>query len=383
MKKIIDIHLIGKRVLIRCDLNVPIKNNVIQDETRIIKSIDTIKYALKNANKVIIISHLGRIKTREDLEKNSLKIVCERLSNLLNEKIVFCTYEEDVYSIINNNKIVMLENTRFFDLDNNKESNNDKKISEYFASLADVFINDAFGVLHREASSTVGVSKLLPSAIGFLVENEINKLSELFNPKKPFSIILGGNKVSDKIGIIYNLIDKIDNIVIVGKMAFTFLKADGINVLDSMVEENYLSYAKDLLTRFSDKIILPLDVYEADDINGNNKKLVNIDYISKEAFDIGPKTIQNIKDKIKLSETIFLNGPAGVFENEEFSYGTKTIIEYLNTLNSKIIIGGGDSVNAVNKFAKNNNFYHISTGGGASLEFLSGNDLPGLKYIGE
>lgn len=378
-----DIDLTNKKVLIRCDLNVPIKDNKIQDDNRILMSIKTIEYVLKYASNVIIISHLGRIKTKEDLDNNSLRIVCDRLSELLNKNIKFCTYDEDINKAINENKIVMLENTRYFDIDNNKESNNDEDVSKFFASLADIYINDAFGVCHREAASVVGVAHYIPSAIGFLVEEEVNKLSELFNPERPFSIILGGSKVSDKIGVISNLIEKADNIIIVGAMAFTFLKAKNINIANSILDEESIDYCKDLLNKYSDKILLPSDVYVSDDINSDKKELVDINNIHDIGFDIGPNTVKEIKEKVSSSKTVFVNGPAGVFENPTFSYGTSSIFEILSNINGKVIVGGGDSAAAAIKFVGRDKFYHISTGGGASLEFLEGKTLPGLKYIGE
>lgn len=381
MKTLKDINITGKKVLIRCDLNVPIKDGKITDDNRIIKSLKTIKYVLEYASNVIIISHLGRIKTKEDIENNSLKIVCDRLSSLLNEDIRFTTYDEDIKSIIDNNKIVMLENTRVFDIDN-KESGNDEQLSKYFASFADIFINDAFGVLHRDCASN-SISKYLPNAVGFLVEEEIKRLSELFNPERPFTVILGGSKVSDKIGIISNLIEKTDNLVIVGAMAFTFLKAQGYDVGESLIDDEYIDYCKDLLNKYSDKIILPKDIYISDDINSNEKELVGVDNISKKGFDIGPKTIEYIKERIINSKTVFINGPAGVFENPIFSYGTKELFALLESMNAKVIVGGGDSASAAINMGFKDSFYHISTGGGASLEFIEGKELPGLKYIGD
>lgn len=386
MKTIRDIDINNKTVLIRCDLNVPIKDGNIEDDNRIVKSLETIKYALKHAKHVIIMSHLGRIKNEEDKKKNSLKIVCDRLSDLLGEKVYFCTYDEDIKNVVQNNKIVMLENVRYFDLDGKKESNNDEELSKFYASLADVYINDAFGVSHRRAASTTGVSKYLESAVGFLVEEEINKLSILLNnPEKPFCIILGGAKVSDKIGIISNLIEKVDNIIIVGAMAFTFLKAKGINVGKSLIDEENIEYSKNLLDKYSDKIILPVDVYVSDKIDSNSKTLKNINEIGNDdiAFDIGPKTIENIDNVLKQTKTVFLNGPAGAFEYDNFSYGTKEVLKSLKNSSAKVIIGGGDSASAAIKFGYRNSFYHISTGGGASLEFLSGKDMPGFENIGE
>ena len=380
-----DINIKDKKVLIRCDFNVPIINGKIQDDNRIVKSIPTIQYAIDNAYKVIIISHLGRIKTKDDMKKNSLKIVCDRLSKLLNIDIKFCTYEDDIKSEISKNKIVMLENIRFFDIDDKKESNNDEQLAKYLSSLCDVYINDAFGVSHRNAASTTGISQLVPSAIGFLMEEEINKLSELFNPKKPFIIILGGSKVSDKIGIISNLIDKVDKMVIVGAMAFTFLKAENIDIGKSIFDEDNLNYCRNLLNKYKDKIILPQDVYVSDNINSKNKKLVDIENIPSNmmGLDIGKKTLDKITENIKDSKTIFLNGPAGAFENEVFSYGTKNLLSILYNTNAKVIIGGGDSASAAIKYGYKDKFYHISTGGGASLKFLEGKTLDGLKYIGE
>ena len=382
MKTLKNINLDNKKVLIRCDLNVPIKDGIILDDNRIKESIKTIKYVLERASNVIIISHLGRIKTKEDLENNSLKIVCDRLSSLLNTDVKFVTYEEDINKAILENKIVMLENTRAFDLDNNKESDSDEELSKYYASLCDVFVNDAFGVLHRDCASN-NVSKYKESAIGFLVENEINKLSELFNPDRPFTIILGGSKVSDKIGLITNLIDKCDNFVIVGAMAFTFLKAKGYNIGNSLCDSDNIDYCKDILSKYSDKIILPLDVYESDNIDSKDKTLVDIDNITKVGLDIGPKTIEFIKEKISSSKVVFVNGPAGAFENETFAYGTKELFTMLSNMEAKVIIGGGDSANAAINLVGKDKFYHISTGGGASLEFLEGKELPGLKYIGD
>lgn len=386
MKTIEQINIDNKVVLIRCDLNVPIKNGIIEDDSRIIKSLKTINYALKYAKNVIIMSHLGRIKNEEDKRKNSLKVVCDRLSELLNEKVYFCTYEENIKEKILNNKIIMLENVRYFDLNNKKESNNDDELAKFYSSLADVYINDAFGVSHRDAASTTGVSKYLESAIGFLVEEEINKLSILLkNPEKPFIIILGGSKVSDKIGIISNLIDKADKIIVIGAMAFTFLKSKGIEIGKSIVDEENIDYAKKLLKNYSNKIILPLDVYVSDKIDSNIKELKEINSILDNdiAFDIGPNTLKEINKILKYSKTVFLNGPAGAFEYDNFSYGTKELLKLLKESNSKVVIGGGDSASAAIKFGYKNSFYHISTGGGASLEFLSGKEMPGFKNIGD
>ena len=372
MKTIKDIDLSNKKVIIRFDYNVPIKDGVIQDDTRIIKSLKTLNYVLERASKVIILSHLGRIKSEEDKKNNSLKVVCDYLSKLINKDIAFCNYVDEE-NIINNNDIIMMENTRFFDLDNKKESNNDESLSKYYASFGDVFINDAFGTCHRSNSSNVGISNYLPSCNGFLVEEEVNNLNKLLdNTNHPYVVIMGGKKVSDKIQVINNLVKKVDKLLIGGAMTFTFLKALGKNVGSSYYEEEELEYAKDLLDTYKDKIVLTTDCYIED------KSIKNIDDFSDNniGYDIGSNTINIFKDNLKDAKTIFFNGPMGLFE-EGYEYGTKELCEYLNTLDSYIVIGGGDTVSAVNKFVPNNKFI-ISTGGGASLEYLEGKKLPGI-----
>ena len=371
MKTINNINLSNKRVILRLDLNVPIKDNIILDDTRIVKSLKTLKYVIDRARRVIILSHLGRVKTIEDKEKYSLKIVCDYLSKLIKKEIAFCDYNN--LEVIDNNDIIMMENTRFFDLDNNKESNCDEELSKYFASFGDIFINDAFGVSHRNNASNVGITKYIDSYNGFLMEEEINNLNKLLvSPERPYIVILGGKKVSDKIKIIDNLIKKVDKLLIGGALVYTFLKAKGYNVGLSYVEENYISYSKELLDKYPDKIVLINDNYIED------KSLKNIDEMNDKdiGFDIGEKTVSNFKEKLKSAKTIFFNGPLGAFE-DGYEYGTKEICRYLKSLNSDIILGGGDTVNAVNKYVPNNKF-KVSTGGGATLEYIEGNKLPGV-----
>ena len=371
MKTINNINLSNKRVILRLDLNVPIKDNIILDDTRIVKSLKTLKYVIDRARRVIILSHLGRVKTIEDKEKYSLKIVCDYLSKLIKKEIAFCDYNN--LEVIDNNDIIMMENTRFFDLDNNKESNCDEELSKYFASFGDIFINDAFGVSHRNNASNVGITKYIDSYNGFLMEEEINNLYKLLvSPERPYIVILGGKKVSDKIKIIDNLIKKVDKLLIGGALVYTFLKAKGYNVGLSYVEENYISYSKELLDKYPDKIVLINDNYIED------KSLKNIDEMNDKdiGFDIGEKTVSNFKEKLKSAKTIFFNGPLGAFE-DGYEYGTKEICRYLKSLNSDIILGGGDTVNAVNKYVPNNKF-KVSTGGGAALEYIEGNKLPGV-----
>lgn len=372
MKKISDIDINDKRVIIRCDLNVPIKDSKILDDTRIIKSLKTIKYVMERASKVIILSHLGRIKTMEDKINNSLKIVCDYLSILLNEEVGFFDYA----SAFPDNRIVLFENTRFFDLDNNKESNCDTELSKYFASFGDVFINDAFGTCHRENASNVGISKILPSVNGFLIEEEINNLNIIMDkPEKPFIMIMGGSKVSDKIGVIENLIKKVDKLLIGGGMAYTFLKAKDIKIGKSIFEEEYLDYAKKLLKKYEDKIILPVDNYT--EKNYGKAYLRNSDITNDDVcLDIGNETVSIFSKEIMSAKTIFFNGPLGVFENG-FDYGTKEICEALKNSSALVLVGGGDTINAVNKYVSDNRFI-ISTGGGSSLQYLEGKELVGV-----
>lgn len=372
MKTIKDLDIDNKKVIIRFDYNVPIKDGVIQDDTRIIKSLKTLNYVLERASKVIILSHLGRIKEEEDKKNNSLRVVCDYLSKLINKDIAFCDYVDEE-NIINNNDIIMMENTRFFDLDNKKESNNDESLSKYFSSFGDVFINDAFGTCHRSNSSNVGISNYLPSCNGFLVEEEVNNLNKLlYDTDHPYVVIMGGKKVSDKIQVINNLVKKVDKLLIGGAMTFTFLKALGKNVGSSYYEEDELEYAKDLLDNYSDKIVLTTDCY----IEDNTIKDIDDFSDNNIGYDIGSNTIDIFKDNLKDAKTVFFNGPMGLFE-EGYEYGTKELCNYLNTLDSYIVIGGGDTVSAVNKYVPNNKFI-ISTGGGASLEYLEGKKLPGI-----
>lgn len=372
MKTIEEANLNNKNVIIRCDFNVPIKDNKILDITRIKKSIKTINYVLERANKVILLSHLSRIKTEEDKKNKSLKIIIPILSELLNQKVAFCDYT-NTKEIINNNKIILMENTRFFDLDNNKESNCDLNLSKYFSSFGDIFIDDAFAVSHRTNASNVGITKFLPSYNGFLFIEEINNLNKLLdNPKRPFTILLGGKKVSDKLPLIFNLIDKVDKILIGGAMSYTFLKAIGKNIGNSFSEDKYLDESKNIYNKYKDKIILIEDNYNQDNILKDINDMNNND-IGK---DIGPKTIDIFKKELEKSNTIFVNGPQGLYE-KGYDYGTKETIKILEKLDSTIVVGGGDTVSSVNRYSKNNNFI-ISTGGGATLEYLAGKKLPGI-----
>lgn len=383
MKKTIkDYDLNGKRVMIRCDFNVPITNGKIDDDNRIRMSLKTINYAIDNNAKVILLSHLGKIKEESDKEKNSLEIVSVRLSELINRKVIFShdTKSEELTRLVNNLKekdVLLIENTRYEDLDGKKESSCDMDLAKYWASLGDIFINDAYGTCHRAHASNVGIARLLPNGIGFLVEEEITKIDSVLKENThPFIIIMGGKKVSDKIPIIKNLINKCDLLLIGGAMAFTFLKAKGYNVGNSIVDVDNISFCKDMLEKYPNKILLPIDIINE---NNDNIKIENIkDDIG---YDIGKETIKLYCDKIKDAKRIIVNGPMGMFENENYENGTRKIYECISENSIKTIIGGGDSASSVKKLGFDGKFYHISTGGGATLEYLSGEILPGISVI--
>lgn len=392
MKKTIkDYELSGKKVIIRCDFNVPIENGVIKDESRIIKSLKTIKYALRKGAKVILMSHLGRIKSEEDKEKYTLKPVALNLEKHLKRKVTFINETrgknlEEAVKNMKNKDIILIENTRFEDLEGKKESNNDKKLGKYWASLGDIFINDAFGTIHREHASNVGIATNLPNGIGFLVEEEIKKLNKLINkPKKPYIIVLGGAKVSDKIGVIENLIKKADYILISGGMSFTFLKAAGFNIGDSILEKEKIPFCTKMLEKYPDKIILPIDVITAKELKANVKtheRFIN-EIEDEMGLDIGSKTVKLFKQYLNDAKTIFLNGPAGCFEIKEFSKGTKEILKIIAESKAYTVVGGGDSIRAVKEFKVEDKISHISTGGGASLAYLEEIKLKALSVIDE
>ena len=395
MKKLItDLDLNNKKVLMRVDFNVPMKDGKITDENRIIQALPTIKYALEHNAKLILFSHLGKVKTEEDKATKSLKAVAEKLSELLGKNVIFIpeTRGEKLENAINNLKsdeVLMFENTRFEDLDGKKESKNDSELGKYWASLGDVFVNDAFGTAHRTHASNVGIAENIgngDSAVGFLVEKELKFIGEAVNnPKRPLIAILGGAKVSDKIGVIENLLTKADKILIGGAMMFTFLKAEGKNVGTSLVEDDKLDLAKNLLAKSNGKIVLPVDTVVASEFKNDTEfSTVDIDNIpnNKMGLDIGEKTVKLFDSYIKTAKTVVWNGPMGVFEMPNFAKGTIGICESIANLTDAVtIIGGGDSAAAAIGLGYANKFTHISTGGGASLEFLEGKVLPGVEAI--
>lgn len=389
MKKTIkDFDLKGEKVIIRCDFNVPIVNGVITDDTRIKASLKTIKFAISKGAKVILLSHLGRVNSLEDKEKYSLSVVAARLRELLDMKVIFVpeTRGEEVERVIStmkNKDIVLLENTRFEDLKGNRESKNSRVLSKYWASLGDIFINDAFGTLHRKHASTYGIAKILPSGVGLLVADELKVLSKISKePKRPFVVILGGSKVDDKIGVIETLAKKADYVLICGAMAFTFLKAAGFKACKSFVSEDYLSYCVDILSKYEDKVILPIDVVTAKDVNETGKvKFINEIDSSDYGFDIGPGTVKVFKQYLRDSKTIFWNGPAGYIESDQFLEGTKKLLDVITGTDAFTVIGGGDTASVVTLLGYKDKIKHISTGGGASLELLEGKKLSALDII--
>lgn len=390
MKKTIkDYNLEGKKVIIRVDFNVPIKDEEIQDDNRIKQSLETIKYALDHNAKIILLSHLGRVKTSDDKIKNTLEPVALRLSELLDKEIIFVTETrgELLETEINNMKngdIILVENTRYEDLNGKLESENDEELGAYWASLGDIFINDAFGTSHRSHASNVGIASHLPNGIGFLIEKELNVIEKAIkNPTRPFTVILGGSKVSDKIGVIENLVNVADYILIGGGMAFTFLKALDINIGSSIVDEESIDFCKKILEKNKEKIILPIDVITSTSIEEplNIRKIFIKDIKENEiGLDIGKQTIELFKEYIEKSNTIIWNGPVGKFETKEFSNGTKELCEIVKTVSTSII-GGGDTASAVINLGYKDSFTHISTGGGATLELLEGKKLPGIEII--
>lgn len=389
MRTIKDIDIKNKKVIIRCDFNVPIKDGTIIDDSRIEMSIPTIKYCLDNNCKVILLSHLGRIKEESDLLKNSLKPVAKRLEEVLNTKVTFIpmTRGKEVEKIVNNMQpkdIVLLENTRYEDLDGKKESSNNEELGKYWASLGDVFINDAFGTIHRAHASNVGIAANIPSAVGLLVEKELNALSSLKDPEKPFIVILGGAKVKDKIGVIENLATKADKILIGGGMAFTFLKAKGYNTGISILDEENIDFCKNILREYPNKIILPSDVLATSEYSNDTpcleRKIENLKD-NEMGLDVGTDTIKKFEDNLKTAKTVVWNGPLGVYEFSKYKNGTNEILKYLVDNNIKTILGGGDIVAAASSAKLKDKVYHASTGGGATLEYLEGKKLPGLEAI--
>ncbi|MCG2095559.1 phosphoglycerate kinase [Staphylococcus epidermidis] len=393
-KKIVsDLDLKGKVVLERADFNVPIKDGEITNDNRIVQALPTIEYIIEQGGKLVLFSHLGKVKEESDKEGLSLKPVAENLSKKLGKEVIFVpeTRGEKLESAIENlneGDVLLVENTRFEDLDGKKESKNDPELGKYWASLGDIFVNDAFGTAHREHASNVGISTHLETAAGYLMEKEIKFIGGVVNdPQKPVVAILGGAKVSDKINVIKNLVNIADKILIGGGMAYTFIKAQGKEIGLSLLEEDKIDFAKDLLENNGDQIVLPVDCKIAKEFSNDAKITeVSINEIpsDQEAMDIGPKTVELFNKELQGAHTVVWNGPMGVFEFSNFAKGTIGVCESIAKLeDATTIIGGGDSAAAAISLGFEDDFTHISTGGGASLEYLEGKELPGIKAIND
>ncbi|MGL4653648.1 phosphoglycerate kinase [Cetobacterium sp.] len=394
-KKIVtDLSVAGKKVLMRVDFNVPMKDGKITDENRIVAALPTIKYVLENGGKVIAFSHLGKVKEAADLEKRNIEPVAKRLAELLGQPVTFinATRGEELETAVANLKdgeILMFQNTRFEDLEGKKESKNDPELGKYWASLGDLFVNDAFGTAHRAHASNVGIAANIGegnTAAGFLMEKEIKFIGGAVDaPERPLVAILGGAKVSDKIGVIENLLVKADKILIGGAMMFTFFKALGKDTGKSLVEEDKVELAKSLLEKAEGKIILPIDTVICKEFsNEAPHSVVSVDAIPADemGLDVGPATVKLFSEQLVGAKTVVWNGPMGVFEMSNYAKGTIGVCEAIANLeNSTTIIGGGDSAAAAISLGFADKFSHISTGGGASLEYLEGKKLPGVESI--
>ena len=393
MKKTVkDIDVSGKRVLVRCDFNVPMKDGVITDDIRITSALPTVKYLIENDAKVILMSHMGRPKG-EPKPEFSLKPVADRLAQLLGMDVVFAASDVVVDDSVRAKadelkpgQVMLLENVRY----RKEETKNEEPFTGELASLGDIFVNDAFGTAHRAHCSTAGIAKYLPSVSGFLIEKEVKFLGDaLEDPQRPFLAIMGGAKVGDKIPVIENLLKKVDSLMIGGGMSYTFFKAMGYEIGKSILDEESIDLAKQLMKKAEDagvKLLLPVDTVCAKEFDNDSESGVfDRDSIPADmmGMDIGPKTVEIYKTAIAEAKTVVWNGPAGVFEMPNFAAGTKAIAEALASSGAVTIIGGGDSAAAVEQFGLADKMTHISTGGGASLEFLEGKDLPGISCLEE
>ena len=392
-KVVTDLDVAGKKVLVRADFNVPMKDGAITNDNRIVQALPTINYLIENNAKVILFSHLGKVKAEEDKAKLSLKPVADRLAELLGKEVTFVPETrgealEAAVAALKDGDVLVFENTRFEDVDGKKESKNDPELGKYWASLGDLFVNDAFGTAHRAHASNVGIASNLESAAGFLMEKEIKFIGGAVDePVRPFVAILGGAKVSDKIGVIKHLLNKADKVLIGGGMAYTFMKAQGLEIGKSLLEADKVELAKELLESAGDKLILPIDAKMAHEFGNDGE----ITIAKNEAFpadqmalDIGPASVELFTKELEGAKTVVWNGPMGVFELSNFAQGTIGVCEAIAKLSDAVtIIGGGDSAAAAMQLGFADDFTHISTGGGASLEYLEGKELPGVASISD
>ncbi|WP_304684872.1 phosphoglycerate kinase [Ileibacterium valens] len=389
-KTVKDLDVKGKKVIVRADLNVPHKGSEITNDNRVKAAVPTLKYLTDNGAKVILMSHLGKVKTEEDKAKNDLGIVAPRLQEFMPEvKVEFCPVTrgkelEDMVEALEPGNILLVQNTRY----EKGESKNDPELGKYWASLGDVFVEDAFGSVHRAHASTVGIPEnIAENGLGFLVEKEVDMLGKAVDdPVRPFVAILGGAKVSDKIAVIENMLDKADKVIVGGGMAYTFEKALGHEVGNSLLEEDKIELAKSILEKGKDKLVLPVDTVAADKFANDANTMIVEENIPDGwmGLDIGPKSIELFKDTLQGAKTVVWNGPMGVFEMPNFAKGTLAVCEAISELpGATTVIGGGDSAAAAIQLGFEDKFSHISTGGGASLEYMEGKTLPGIAVISE
>ncbi len=390
MKKTIrDFDLNNKKVIIRCDFNVPIQDGEIVDNNRIVQSLDTIKYAIDNGAKVILMSHLGKVKTEDDKVKNDLSVVSVELSRLLGCTVCFVNQTrgkelEDKIDSMSCGDVILMQNTRYEDLNGKLESSNDEGLGKYWASLGDIFINDAFGTAHRAHASNGAIASNLPSGIGFLIEKELKELSKIDNPVKPYIVILGGAKISDKIEIVSTLVKKADKILIGGGMAFTFLKARGEDIGNSICDDESLDFAGEMLASYGDKIVLPVDTVVTKEFSKDSPyitKNVGTYEFDDIGLDIGPLTVDLFKEELKTAKTVFWNGTLGYSEFENYSHGTRGILDFATKLDCNVVLGGGDTVAASKVLGYYDKVSYASTGGGATLEYISGKRLPVIDAV--
>ena len=384
-----DLDVAGKKVIVRCDFNVPRKDGKITNDNRIVQALPTIKYLIENKARIVLMSHLGKVKTEEDKAKNDLRCVAERLAELVDTKVSFCPVTrgeelEKMVADLKDGEIVLMQNTRY----EKGESKNDPELAQYWASLGEVFVEDAFGSVHRAHASTAGIPSIIKeNGLGFLVEKEVTMLGKAVDtPERPFIAIIGGAKVSDKIAVVDNLLKKADKVIVGGGMAYTFMKAQGHNVGSSLLEEDKIELAKEYLEKAGDKLVLPVDNVIADKFaaDANTQVCGNDIPDGWMGLDIGPKTVELFKETLAGAKTVVWNGPMGVFEMEPFAKGTLAVCTAISELpGATTVIGGGDSAAAAIQLGFKEKFSHISTGGGASLEYMEGKELPGIAVISE